>query len=181
MIKRLTFPARRAYASSAADFSAVGFGDPEERRTSRQQRGFFHVRQHGTPGFGRAVRETFGSAGSFSRFANLHGSAPSFGDERRFYNRLKRSLAMSISPEVHRQLGYLPFIHRTTDELHDALFLIADATRGLHAVVRLCQHYRENDDDDFDPRELAGLLEPLYRRIADAIELEAPTPRRSPS
>lgn len=43
--------------------------------------GYFYVRQHGTP-FGRAVRETFGSAGSLIRFANLHGSALPFGDWR---------------------------------------------------------------------------------------------------
>jgi hypothetical protein len=77
--------------------------------------------------------------------------------------------AQTTFPQQARDSGYLPFIHFTEDELHDVLFLVANAARGLHAAVRLCKSYR---GDEFDPREMGAMLEPLYRQIADAIQLE---------
>jgi hypothetical protein len=76
---RLTIDFLRAHNPAAAGIPAVGIGVPESRRTSRQHRGFFHVRQHGTPVFGRAVRGAFGLAGSLTRYANSHGSALPIG------------------------------------------------------------------------------------------------------
>ena len=59
--------------------TATRIGVLSSRRTSRQQCGFFHVRQHGMPDFGRAVRGSASCAGSLTRYANLHGSALPIG------------------------------------------------------------------------------------------------------
>lgn len=69
----LTSASCRDYAPSAAEHSAVGFGDPV--LGGQPPQAVFLRPLHGTPDFGRAVWETFGSAG-LVRFANLHVPAP---------------------------------------------------------------------------------------------------------
>lgn len=65
--------------TSSVATKATRIGVLSSRRTSRQQCGFFHVRQHGMPDFGRAVRGSASCAGSLTRYANLHGSALPIG------------------------------------------------------------------------------------------------------
>lgn len=57
---RLTSANLCEYSALAAPHWAVWFGRLEQGRTSRQQCGFFHVRQHSNP-FGRQCREPSGS------------------------------------------------------------------------------------------------------------------------
>lgn len=61
-----------------------GFGDPVRRRTDRRKAVFLRplhgrVRSMATK-FWAAVRDTFGYAGHFFRFANPHSSPSPFGD-----------------------------------------------------------------------------------------------------
>lgn len=67
-----------------AGYIQHGFGDPEKRRTDRRKAVFLRplhgrVRSMASK-FWAAVRDAFGHAGSFSRFANPHGSPSPFGD-----------------------------------------------------------------------------------------------------
>lgn len=69
----------RAYAFAVAAHQRCGFGDPDDLADGRLAAVFLRP-SHGKPSYGRAVWETFGSAGSKYRFANPHGSAHPFGD-----------------------------------------------------------------------------------------------------
>lgn len=61
----LTRASQAADTSPAAEKKAVGFGDPELNRRTTAHKRFFYVRSMASP-HGRAVRETFGSAGTYS-------------------------------------------------------------------------------------------------------------------
>lgn len=99
----LTAALTRAYNAPAAPYWAAGFGRPEQRRTSRQQCGYFYVRQHSAQ-FGRSVQDGASHAGSFARSSNLHNAALLHLEvSESGLPKLQRSLAMSnlkLNPSV---------------------------------------------------------------------------------
>lgn len=82
---------------AVAQISATGIGIPKSRRIGRQHCGYFFVRRHGTPSYGRAVWGSASCAGSLTRYANPHGSAhPRLASGRRkLSTAVKEIIAMS--------------------------------------------------------------------------------------
>ncbi len=96
MMFRLTHTSIRDYSARTGAHRQYGFSSPEKRRTSRQQCGFFHVRQHLQPSLGGGVGR-FGAPvpfpGLLTRIAALlHLVVSEVG-----LTKPKRSLAMSES------------------------------------------------------------------------------------
>ncbi len=94
--KRLDSPVKAANNVSAAPTNAARIGVLKKRRTSRQHRGFFYVRHHGLYLYGRAVRGIARCTGSFSRHANLHGTAhPDWRRGERFDSTAEKDAVMA--------------------------------------------------------------------------------------
>jgi hypothetical protein len=128
----LTISSFRAQASGVAAHAAAGFGDLEQRRTAASKR-LFHVRQHGACLYGRAVRETARSAGSFVRFANPHGSAHPFGDGRaEFQTATKEAIMCHCTPTPAEDNG--PG-HHLTEEQHYSLYVARHLCAVMHSLA----------------------------------------------
>lgn len=94
----LTVSNFRGYALPVLAQQGSGLATRNKRRTPPPSGFFTSVAQHVQ--FWRAVRETFGSAGSFFRFANPHSSASPFGDGWRFSNLKKESVMCQSTPAM---------------------------------------------------------------------------------
>lgn len=93
---RLDSIVKAAKNVSAAPTNAARIGVLKKRRTSRQHRGFFYVRHHGTSPYGWAVRGIARCAGPFSRYANPHGSAhPDWRQGERFASSAEKEATMA--------------------------------------------------------------------------------------
>ena len=100
----MTFPLTSAcgwdYAFLTTGIPVVEIGVSVKRRITALC-GFFMSVKYRTVLFGRVVWGTFGFAGTFSRYANLHDSAhPYHNGEAENLNRLKRSFTMAKSKAV---------------------------------------------------------------------------------
>ncbi|MBN8438451.1 MAG: hypothetical protein J0L95_10460 [Candidatus Accumulibacter sp.] len=99
---QLDAAARLNKNGAVAQINATGIGIPKSRRIGRQHCGYFFVRRHGTPSYGRAVWGSASCAGSLTRYANLHGSAhPRLASGlRKLSTAVKELTAMSIDISV---------------------------------------------------------------------------------
>ena len=103
--QRLTKIHLQEHDSAVAAHQRCGFDSPENRRTSRLHRGFFHVRWHG-PQFRAAVRGIFGCAGSYSRSVNPHGlPSPFDSGEGGEHHCLNRTITMPKIPGADARLS----------------------------------------------------------------------------
>ena len=103
---------------------------------SRHRCGYFFVRRHGTPLYGRAVRGSESCAGSFARYANLHGSAhPDWRRGARKYLTAAKEATMPKS--ISRALRVLFPLHAVpVSTLTEARALAALLTSfGKRAVI----------------------------------------------
>lgn len=125
---------------------------------------FFYVRQHGSPSFGRAVRETFGSAGSCYRFANPHGSALPFGDGKAVIDPLSRSLTMP-QPLPTPAAG-APLFHRA----YDLAALIGDC-RSIALALPAVIPAGPQELDRTQLEHIQGLASAIGRLLSPAEDL----------
>lgn len=128
--KRLDIKVKAAKNVSAAPTNAARIGVLKQRRTSRQHRGFFYVRHHGITPYGRSVRGLARGAGSFARYANLHGIAhPDWRRGERFASTAAKEATMVIFARRARRAH--------SPRTYHAAPVVCPATRPKPAVANV--------------------------------------------
>lgn len=115
----------------------VGFGDPDYP-VSNGRRAFtfaaFLLISMASPRYGRAVWETFGSAGTGYRFANLHGSSSLFGDgegEKSALSGVKTMTNPACNPSVVSVFNFKSNEVRTVIRDGEPWFVASDVAAAL--------------------------------------------------